>query len=84
MSLPGTPTLLNAKQLSGEDSLVQIVGQGTGTRLFQDKTEKKVWNDASTLGKRGETEEVVTEKVARRVYPHFWESRAPASTRWLS
>jgi len=84
MSLSGTPALLNAKQLGGEDSLVQIVGQGTGTRLFQDKTEKKVWNDASTLRKRGETEEVVTEKVVRRVCPHLWESRAPGPTRWLS
>ena len=84
MLLPGTPTLLNAKQLSGEGSLVQIVGQGTGTRLFQDNTEKKVWNDASRLSKQGEMEEVVTEKVVRGAYPNFWESRAPGSTRWLS
>jgi len=70
--------------LSWENSHVQIVGQLTGIRLFQDKTEKKVWNDASALIKRVEMEEVVTEKVVRRAYPDFWESRAPGLTRWLS
>jgi hypothetical protein len=84
MSLPGTPALLNENSWAGEDSLVQIVGQGTGTPLFQGKTEKKVWNEASMLSKRGEMEEVVAEKVVRGVCSHSWESRAPGPTRWLS